>query len=198
MTVPSYPLSPLGQTDCRAPSCKKPRKETLHLGPSPWRTTVENINPLDRDSHLVFLDCAPWGFPGLCLAPNSNLSSVNISSCSVKVSALHVVAIVSRRWSLPHRWTWTSWHIHLQRRTYKWECCHLSGVRPIPVGGCDTGQGVWRHLRRDMDGGGVRAELCLLPYITSTGGLLMEAHEQRAVLGGRKFLCNTPTIRKLE
>lgn len=41
----------------------------------------------------------------------------------------------------------TQLHIQLQGRTYKWECRHLSGIWPIPVGGCDTGQGVWRHLR---------------------------------------------------
>lgn len=29
----------------------------------------------------------------------------------------------------------------------QWKCCHLSRIGPIPVGGCDTGQGVWRHLQ---------------------------------------------------
>lgn len=90
---------------------------------------------------------------------HSDLRTWKANSCVVLFyeGSLHMVAIVRgwKEWSpwigwwpLIRTWTWTSWRVQLQRRTYKWECCHLSGIWPIPVGGCDTGQGVWRHLRQ--------------------------------------------------
>jgi hypothetical protein len=53
------------------------------------------------------------------------------------------------------------------QRTHQWKCCYLSRIRPIPAGGCDTGQGVWRHLDREMVAEGpVKAVCCFLPHLT--------------------------------
>lgn len=81
-----------------------------------------------------------------------------------------------------------SWHIQLQRGTYKWECCHLSGIRPIPVGGCDTGQGMWRHLRQ-AKGRGIRAEHCFfVPYIISTIKIWYKSITVLFQFGGKEIL----------
>lgn len=59
------------------------------------------------------------------------------------------------------------------------------------MGGCDAGQGMWRHLRH-TDGKRVRAEHCLLLCFTSNSELL-EAEGQGADgwfyfnLRGKKF-----------
>lgn len=90
---------------------------------------------------------------------HSDLGTWKANSCVVLLceGSLDMVTIVRRQqeqsprtgwWPLIRTWTWTSWHVQLQSRTYKWECCHLSGIWPIPVGRCDAGQGVWRHLRQ--------------------------------------------------
>lgn len=103
---------------------------------------------------------------------------------------LHMVTIVRRRqerspwsgwWPLIRTWTWTSWPVQLQRRTYKRECCHLSGIRPIPVGGCDAGQGVWRHLRqRQWTGEGSEQR----PAFPSAHHICQRADESPRMEGG--------------
>lgn len=55
------------------------------------------------------------------------------------------------------------------QRTYQRKCCHLSGIWAIPAGGCDTGQGVWRHLDREMVADGpVRTLCCFLLNLAPT------------------------------
>lgn len=59
----------------------------------------------------------------------------------------------------------TPWLESWVQRTYQRKCCYLSRIWSIPVGGCDTGQGVWRHLDREMVADGqVGTMCCLLPH----------------------------------